>query len=95
MSERVQRILAAIAALSEEERRQLFEYLGEEIDLTSASQAALPLKLESSLPEGSADYTLVFDGGSQGNPGPGYGSYALIKGRRGKPRPVPAPLPGA
>ena len=25
------------------------------------------------------DYTLIFDGGSLGNPGPGYGSYALIR----------------
>lgn len=26
-----------------------------------------------------ADYTLIFDGGSRGNPGPGYGSYAVIR----------------
>lgn len=31
--------------------------------------------------EGPPDYVLVFDGGSQGNPGPGYGSYALIRVR--------------
>jgi len=25
------------------------------------------------------DYTLIFDGGSLGNPGPGYGSYILVR----------------
>lgn len=25
------------------------------------------------------DYTLIFDGGSRGNPGQGYGSYALVR----------------
>lgn len=29
--------------------------------------------------EDQPDYVLVFDGGSIGNPGPGYGSYALIR----------------
>ncbi|MFQ6058402.1 MAG: ribonuclease HI family protein [Anaerolineae bacterium] len=33
-----------------------------------------------------ADYTLIFDGGSLGNPGPGYGSYVLIRNRDGKQR---------
>ncbi|MCS7285921.1 MAG: ribonuclease HI family protein [Anaerolineae bacterium] len=28
--------------------------------------------------EGEAHYTIIFDGGSEGNPGPGYGSYAII-----------------
>lgn len=27
------------------------------------------------------DYTIVFDGGSLGNPGQGYGSYALIRNK--------------
>jgi ribonuclease HI len=27
-------------------------------------------------------YTIIFDGGSRGNPGPGYGSYALYAGRK-------------
>ncbi|MEW6232683.1 MAG: ribonuclease HI family protein [Chloroflexota bacterium] len=34
------------------------------------------------------DYTLVFDGGSLGNPGPGYGSYALFRHQDGKSRVV-------
>ncbi|HID86432.1 MAG TPA: ribonuclease HI family protein [Anaerolineae bacterium] len=33
-----------------------------------------------------ADYTLIFDGGSLGNPGPGYGSYVLIRHRDGRQR---------
>lgn len=33
-----------------------------------------------------ADYTIVFDGGSRGNPGVGYGSYALRRNRDGKLR---------
>jgi len=32
------------------------------------------------------DYTIVFDGGSYGNPGLGYGSYALIRNHDGKLR---------
>ncbi len=32
--------------------------------------------------EGPADYLIVFDGGSQGNPGVGYGSYAIFDGAR-------------
>jgi ribonuclease HI len=33
-----------------------------------------------------ADYTIVFDGGSRGNPGLGYGSYVLRRNRDGKLR---------
>ncbi|MFQ6001285.1 MAG: ribonuclease HI family protein [Anaerolineae bacterium] len=32
------------------------------------------------------DYTLIFDGGSYGNPGLGYGSYVLIRNKDGKQR---------
>ena len=32
------------------------------------------------------DYTIVFDGGSRGNPGQGYGSYALRRNEDGKLR---------
>jgi len=32
------------------------------------------------------DYTLIFDGGSLGNPGPGYGSYLLVRNKDGKSR---------
>ena len=33
-----------------------------------------------------ADYIIVFDGGSHGNPGQGYGSYALQRTRDGRLR---------
>ncbi len=32
------------------------------------------------------DYTIIFDGGSRGNPGQGYGSYALRRNSDGKLR---------
>jgi ribonuclease HI len=32
------------------------------------------------------DYTIVFDGGSRGNPGQGYGSYALRRDQDGRVR---------
>jgi ribonuclease HI len=32
------------------------------------------------------DYTIIFDGGSHGNPGLGYGSYALIRNQDGRLR---------
>ncbi|MFN8485825.1 MAG: ribonuclease HI family protein [Anaerolineae bacterium] len=32
------------------------------------------------------DYTIVFDGGSRGNPGVGYGSYQIVRSRDGKTR---------
>jgi ribonuclease HI len=32
------------------------------------------------------DYTIIFDGGSHGNPGLGYGSYAVIRNQDGKLR---------
>ncbi len=36
--------------------------------------------------EEKADYTLIFDGGSLGNPGAGYGSYILVRNLDGKRR---------
>jgi ribonuclease HI len=48
--------------------------------MTSHTQPMLPGS------DGMADYTIVFDGGSRGNPGLGYGSYALRRNRDGKLR---------
>lgn len=80
MSENVERILAAIAALSPEERAEL---LGRLTGAVSPSQAT-PLRFTTAGLEGQADYVITFDGGAQGNPGPGYGSYALTRVRDGK-----------
>lgn len=84
MSDSVERILEAIGALSEEERARLFERLASEEALPPESQAAMPLHFAEQEWEGPADYVVVFDGGSQGNPGPGYGSYALLRAQDGK-----------
>ena len=84
MHDNVVRILAAIAALSEEERNILFERLAGEAGFVPASQQPLPLHFVANEFKGQADYVLIFDGGSHGNPGPGYGSYAVIRERDGK-----------
>ena len=86
MSDNVAQILAAIEALSEAERAELFERLAEDAAPGGASQAAMPLSFATDELEGQADYTITFDGGSQGNPGPGYGSYALRREQDGKQR---------
>lgn len=84
MSESIERILSAIASLSDEERDMLFRRLASEWSVGPPTQKALSLDFEASELEGQPDYVIVFDGGSEGNPGPGYGSYALT--RRGDER---------
>jgi ribonuclease HI len=83
-NDEVERILASIAALSDEARAELLRRLASEGGLSPATQAPLPLQFTSTELDGPADYTIVFDGGSQGNPGPGYGSYALTRTSDGK-----------
>jgi ribonuclease HI len=79
----VDEVIAAISAFSEAEKRELFEKLsalGEFTDSIGLSEARKPvLAFDATQLEGLPDYVLVFDGGSLGNPGPGYGSYALIR----------------
>jgi len=72
-----QQILEVIANLPETERRDLLARLRE---LYGTTPASTPKQIGMALDEwdGPADYLLVFDGGSQGNPGIGYGSYALF-----------------
>jgi len=86
MMKAVDEILAAISALSEAERRELLEKLSAVEEFTGglvrARQPALTFDVGQL--EGQPDYILVFDGGSLGNPGPGYGSYALIRASDGK-----------
>jgi ribonuclease HI len=84
VSDSVERILAAIAALSDEDRARLFERLTSEAGFPPASQAPMSLDISGGELEDPPDYTLIFDGGSQGNPGPGYGSYVLVRGQDGK-----------
>ena len=84
----VDEILAAISALSKAEKRELFKKLSivEGFkDPSGLSKARKPaLAFDAGQLEGQPDYVLVFDGGSLGNPGPGYGSYALIRASDGK-----------
>jgi ribonuclease HI len=46
------------------------------------SATYMPLLLDTTM----TDYTIIFDGGSHGNPGLGYGSYALIRNQDGRVR---------
>lgn len=39
-----------------------------------------------SLSSGLPDFTVIFDGGSRGNPGPGYGSFVLVRNADGAQR---------
>jgi ribonuclease HI len=84
VSDNVERILAAIAGLSEEERARLLERLARKERFPPNSQMATPSHFVDDELEGPADYTIIFDGGSYGNPGPGYGSYALGHAREGQ-----------
>ena len=95
----VDEILAAISALSEAEKRELFEKLAaiEESEAPGgSSEARRPrLAFDAGQLEGQPDYVLVFDGGSMGNPGPGYGSYALIRASDGQKQVVRLDFGGA
>jgi ribonuclease HI len=84
----VDEILAAVSALSETEKRELFEKLAEMEGFPGGvPKVRKPtLAFEAGQLEGQPDYVLVFDGGSLGNPGPGYGSYALIRPSDGQER---------
>ncbi len=77
MNDSIERILSAIASLSEEEREKLFRQLAADWSVELPSQKAMSFDFESGGLDGQPDYVIVFDGGSEGNPGPGYGSYAL------------------
>mgnify|MGYP003879574695 CR=1 FL=1 len=52
------------------------------VDLTTLHTSPLPF--ETTELEGPADYVILFDGGSHGNPGPGYGSYRLTRTADGR-----------
>jgi len=82
----LQTLLEAIAALPDDVRLDLLSRLREIYGVpppTSAQQMGLGLTEDWT---GPADYLIVFDGGSRGNPGVGYGSYVVFDGT--KPAPV-------
>ncbi len=74
-SSRVDALLKKIDQLNADERRELLARL-------HADQLALPLaapaeSFQANTLIGQPDYIILFDGGSIGNPGKGYGSYAI------------------
>jgi len=77
LDERAERILQAVQSLPEAARQALLRRLIETYGLPPQNE--LPLAFSAAVFEGPADYAITFDGGSQGNPGPGYGSYRLVR----------------
>lgn len=79
----ITRLAKAIANLGPADKERLFQLLAERGELPARylPQAILGEQLAllppSKQPSGSPDIVLVFDGGSRGNPGWGYGSYAI------------------
>jgi len=72
-------LLAAVASLSPDQRRELFSRLGvAPLHSRRAVQPSLLSDFAADTLAGDADYVIVFDGGSEGNPGRGYGSYAIL-----------------
>ena len=79
--------LEAILALPKAERARLFDLMAREPAMARYMLPPQPKQLGFDALadfEGAPDYVVVFDGGSEGNPGFGYGSYAVITrdGRR-------------
>jgi ribonuclease HI len=77
----IQSLLETIAALTDEERTDLLARL-RELYGTAPPPRQMGLGLGTDEWTGAADYILVFDGGSHGNPGNGYGSFAIFEGSR-------------
>jgi len=85
---RPEEVLEAILALPEAERDRLFDLMAREPALAryvippASEQRSFQASVDF---EGAPDYVIVFDGGSAGNPGIGYGSY-VVEARDGRQR---------
>ena len=66
-----------IESLSPGEKQALFEKLKVELGKSTPADIVEGFTAVDTAWEAPADYVITFDGGSRGNPGPGYGSYAL------------------
>jgi len=83
VSDEVQRIAGAIARLSPEEKKHLFDLLAARGELPRAAEQRRTPATHADAPRSEApsaghpDYVITFDGGSKGNPGWGYGSYHI------------------
>ena len=92
MADKVQDLARQINELPAGERRRLFSILGflgdlpEGFDDSSSPAPKLEAISPYSQPVSGPDYLLVFDGGSKGNPGFGYGSYAITRVQDGAQR---------
>lgn len=88
--DRVQEIARAIAALRPADKQRLLRLLAEQGELPAAPPVPpvpMPVQLPMpTQPPRAADYVLTFDGGSKGNPGRGYGSYAITRVQDGARR---------
>ena len=85
---KAEEVLEAILTLPKAERARLFDLMAREPDLARYMMppASEQLSFQTSVDfEGAPDYVIVFDGGSRGNPGFGYGSYAVTS-RDGRQR---------
>ena len=86
--DRVEELARAIAALRPADKQRLFRLLSEQGEMPAAggpvpAQLAIPATARRG---GGPDYVLTFDGGSKGNPGLGYGSYAITRTKDGAQR---------
>ena len=90
--DRIQEIVKSIARLEPAERQRLFDLLAEQGQLLAGSAGGEKSSARpGQAPKGaksptSSDYVLIFDGGSKGNPGPGYGSYVIRRVQDGAER---------
>ena len=90
-ADRVQQLASTIAHLKPEEKEQLFRLLAERQELPAGvrfqpTQAPPELRSANTRKKQAPDYVLIFDGGSKGNPGWGYGSYLIRRVQDGAER---------
>lgn len=86
MNNRIERVIVAIEALSEKERAELKSQLAR---FSWWTGDGLPGTVRANRASARADFVLVFDGGSRGNPGPGYGSFLIVRQSDGTERRKP------
>jgi ribonuclease HI len=88
-------LLEEIMLLSEAERVELFGLMRARPVLRRQMEG-VPARVEEvpTVVDSSADYLIIWDGGSKGNPGLGYGSYQLTSVKNGKSRVETLEFPG-
>lgn len=92
MTDTIRRLAEQISSLSPDDKKRLFDILAARGDLPPTPPAAPQARTGAAPPPAhdqapaSPDYVIVFDGGSRGNPGLGYGSYAITRVQDGAQR---------